>query len=120
MSNSNLSKIEQIVPQIYGPNCDPQVMKFCEDVQKYYLENTDKFYELFQYIINTKIPHFKLWLLNTLIEIINQKYANMSNETKNNFRQTIINIFKSNFEVIFSEQFIVKKYSLLFNKLLKT
>ena len=116
MSNSNLSKIEQIVPQIYGPNCDPQVMKFCENVQKYYLENTDKFYELFQYIINTKIPHFKLWLLNTLIEIINQKYANMSNETKNNFRQTFINVFKSNFEVIFSEQFIVKKYSLLFNK----
>ena len=116
MSNSNLSKIEQIVPQIYGPNCEPQVIKFCEDAQQYYLINTDKFYELFQYIINTKIPHFKFWLLDTLIKIITQKYSNMSNETKNNFRQTIINVFKSNFEVIFSEPYIMKRYSLLFNK----
>ena len=116
MSNSNLAKIEQIVPQIYGPNCDPQVIKFCEDVQQYYLINTDKFLELFQSIINTKIPHFKFWLLDTLIKIITQKYANMSNDTKNNFRQTIINIFKSNFEVIFSEPYIMKRYSLLFNK----
>ena len=116
MSNENLSKIEQISAQLYGPNCDPQIIKFCQDVQNYYLINPDKFNELFQYLLNTKVPHFKFWLIDTLIQLIGQKYLNMNNETKNNFRQYLFNMFNINFETIFSETFVMNRYCLLFNK----
>ena len=116
MSNENLSKIELISAQLYGPNCDPQIIKFCQDVQNYYLINPDKFNELFQYLLNTKVPHFKFWLIDTLIQLIGQKYLNMNNETKNNFRQYLFNMFNINFETIFSETFVMNRYCLLFNK----
>ena len=116
MSIENLSKIEQISAQLYGPNCDPQIVKFCEEVQNYYLVNPDKFMELFQFLLNTKVPHFKFWLIDSLIQLISQKYLTMKNETKNIFRQSLFNIFNSNFETIFSESFVMNRYCLLFNK----
>lgn len=116
MSKENILKIEQISPQLYGPNCDPQIINFCQEVQNYYLSNPDKFNELFQFLITTKVPHFKFWLFDTLIQLISQKYANMSNETKNNFRQELLNMFNSNFDTIFNESFVTNRFCLLFNK----
>ena len=116
MSNENLSKIEQISAQLYGPDCDPQIIKFCQEVQDYYLINPDKFNELFQYLLNTKVPHFKFWLIDSLIQLISQKYLTMKEETKIIFRQSLFNMFNSNFEIIFSESFVMNRYCLLFNK----
>ena len=116
MSNDKITKIEQLAPQLYGPNCDPQVLNFCNEVKNYYLINNDKYEELFQCLINTNVPHFKFWLIDTLIQIVTEKYLNMSNNTKNNFRQSLLNIFNSDFEKIFNESFVTNKYCLLFNK----
>ena len=116
MSNDKITKIEQLAPQLYGPNCDPQVLNFCNEVKNYYLINNDKYDELFKCLINTNIPHFKFWLIDTLIQIVTEKYINMTNNTKNNFRQSLLNIFNSNFEKIFNESFVTNKYCLLFNK----
>ena len=116
MSNDKITKIEQLAPQLYGPNCDPQVLNFCNEVKNYYLINNDKYKELFQCLINTNVPHFKFWLIDTLIQIVTEKYLNMSNNTKNNFRQSLLNIFNSDFEKIFNESFVTNKYCLLFNK----
>ena len=116
MSNENISKIEQLAPQLYGPNCDNEVIKFCENVQNFYLKNNNKFDELFQYLFKTNIPHFKFWLIDTLIKIISEEYLNMTNDTKNKFRQSLLNMFDSNFETIFTEYFVTNKYCILFNK----
>ena len=116
MSNENISKIEQLAPQLYGPNCDNEVIKFCENVQNFYLKNNNKFDELFQYLFKTNIPHFKFWLIDTLIKIISEQYINMTNDTKNKFRQSLLNMFDSNFETIFTEYFVTNKYCILFNK----
>ena len=115
MSNENLLKVEQIVPQIYGP-CDPEVKNFCEEVQNYYINNYDKFNELFQCLLNTKVMHFRFWIMQTLIQLISQKYNNMANETKNNFRQFLLQMFNLDFDKLFKEYYIMQRYCLLFNK----
>ena len=38
MSNDKITKIEQLAPQLYGPNCDPQVLNFCNGVKDYYFK----------------------------------------------------------------------------------
>ena len=114
MSNENISKIEQLAPQLYG-KYDPQTIKICQEMQNYYIQNNDKFEELFHYLLNTKVPHFKFWLLDTLIQIVNQKYLNMSKNTRDNYRLHILNMFNSNYENIFSEPFVMNRYCLLFN-----
>ena len=116
MSKENILKIEQVSTQLYGPNCDQSIIKFCQDVQNYYLSNTEKYNELFQFLETTKVPHFKFWIFDTLIQLVTQKYINMSNETKKNFRQSLFNMFDSNFEAIFSESFVTNRFCLLFNK----
>ena len=116
MSKENILKIEQVSTQLYGPNCDQSIINFCQNVQNYYLSNTEKYNELFQFLETTKVPHFKFWLLDTLIQLVTQKYTNMSNETKNNFRQSLFNMFDSNFEAKFTESFITNRFCLLFNK----
>ena len=116
MSNENISKIEQLAPQLYGPNCDNEIIKFCENVQNFYLINNNKFDDLFQYLLKTNVPHFKFWLIDTLIKIISQEYLKMTNETKNKFRQYLLNMFDSDFEKIFTESFVMNRYCILFNK----
>ena len=116
MSNENIAKIEQLAPQLYGPNCDNEIIKFCENIQNYYLINNNKFDDLFQYLLKTNIPHFKFWLIDTLIKIISQEYLKMTNETRNKFRQYLLNMFDSDFEKIFKESFVMNRYCILFNK----
>jgi hypothetical protein len=115
MANENISNFEQLVPQLYG-KYNPEIVKICQEKQNYYLENNYKFEELFQFLLKTKVPHFKFWLLDTLIQIVSQKYGNMSQETRKNFRLYILNMFNSDYENIFSEPFVMNRYCLLFNK----
>ena len=113
MSNNQLLKVEQITQQLYGPNCNPDILKFSQDVQNYYKENNHKFEELFQALITTNNLHFKFWILDCLSQIILQKYTSMSKETRDKFRHALLNMF--NYEKIFTESFIVNKYCSLFN-----
>lgn len=113
MSNDQIIKVEQIAQQLYGPNCKKEIIKFCQDVQDYYKENNHKFEDLFQALITTNNLHFKFWILDSLSQIINQKYKSMSKETVDKFRQALLNMF--NYEKIFTESFIVNKYCSLFN-----
>jgi hypothetical protein len=116
MSDDRISKVEQLAPQLYGPNCDPQILKFCNEMKTYYLNNIDNYHELFKGLMNTNSMHFKFWIIDTLTEIINQKYKSMSKATKDAFRQSLLNIFNANFEKIFNESFVTNKYCVLFNK----
>ena len=116
MSEDRIAKLQQLAPQLYGPNCDTQIKQYFDEMKNYYLTNTDKFHELFHYLLTTNSKHFKFWLVDMLIQIITQKYGNMSKATKDSFRQSLLNIFNSNFEKIFDEPFVTNKYCVLFNK----
>ena len=113
MSNNQLIQVEQMAQQLYGPDNNAEILKFCQQVQDHYKENTHKFEELFQALITTNNLHFKFWILDSLSQIILQKYTSMSKETIDKFRQALLNMF--NYEKIFKESFIVNKYCTLFN-----
>ena len=113
MSNEEIAKVEQLAPQLYGPNCSPEILKFCQDLQNYFMQNTDKFDILFQSLISTPNLHFKFWLLDTLSQIVLQKYTSMTTLTRDKLRQAILNMF--NYEKVFSAPFIINKYCFLFN-----
>ena len=118
MENINyniLKKVEQLIPEYYGPNYNNETVKFIDEISNYYVNNPDKFIELFNNFITTEIKQYKLWLLNTLIQIISKKYQIMDNNTKNNFRQCLLSVFTLNFDKIFNELFVIKKYCELFN-----
>ena len=113
MSNNQLIQVEQISKQLYGPDNNAEILKFCQQVQDHYKENTHKFEELFQALITTNNLHFKFWILDSLSQIVLNKYNSMSKETRDKFRQALLNMF--NYEKIFKESFIVNKYCTLFN-----
>lgn len=113
MSNNQLIQVEQIAQQLYGPNNNPEILKFCQQVLDHYKENPHKFEELFQALITTNNLHFKFWILDSLSQIILNKYNSMSKETRDKFRQALLKMF--NYEKIFTESFIVNKYCTLFN-----
>lgn len=113
MSNNQLIQVEQISKQLYGPDNNAEILKFCQQVQDHYKENTHKFEELFQALITTNNLHFKFWILDSLSQIVLNKYNSMSKETRDKFRQALLNMF--NYEKIFNESFIVNKYCTLFN-----
>ena len=114
--NENLlKKVEELIPEYYGPNCKNETIQFINNVSEYYIENPEKFVELFNNLVTTKIKQFKLWILNTLIQLISKKYQSLQNITKDNFRQYLINVFSLDFEKIFDEFFVIIKYCELFN-----
>ena len=115
-TNENfLKKVEQLIPEYYGPNYNIETVKFINDVADYYVDNPNKFVELFNNFISTEIKQYKLWILNTLIQMISKKYQNLDNNTKNNFRQCLLSVFSLDFDKIFNELFVIKKYCELFN-----
>lgn len=115
MLSEKIIKVEQLVSELYGPNCSQESLLFCQDVQNYYIENIINFEELFQSLLRTKIPHFKFWIIDTLIKLINQKYSLMTNDIKDRFRIALLNLFNYNIDIIFKESFIMNKFCLLFN-----
>ena len=117
MSNNEnlLKKVEELIPEYYGPNYNNETVNFINGVSELYVQNPEQFGELFNNLVNTKIKQFKLWILNTLIQVISNKYKNMQNNIRDNFRQYLINVFSLDFEKVFDELFIIKKYCELFN-----
>ena len=117
MSNNEnmLKKVEELISEYYGPNYNEETVKFINGVTEYYVSNPEQFVELFQKLVTTKIKQFKLWLLNTLIQVISKKYQSLNVSTRNNFRQYLLNVFSLDFQNVFDEIFIVKKYCELFN-----
>ena len=115
MLSEKIIKVEELVSELYGPNCSQESLQYCQDVQNKYIENNNRFEDLFQSLINTRIPHFKFWIIDTLIKIINQKYSTMTKVIRDKFRQSLLNLFNYNIEIILKESFIINKYCLLFN-----
>ena len=74
MLSEKIIKVEELVSELYGPNCSQESLQYCQDVQNKYIENNNRFEDLFQSLINTRIPHFKFWIIDTLIKIINQLF----------------------------------------------
>ena len=115
-SNENiLKKVEELISEYYGPNYNEETVKFINGVTEYYVSNPEQFAELFQKLVTTKIKQFKLWLLNTLIQVILKKYQSLKISTRNDFRQFLLNVFSLDFQNVFDEIFIIKKYCELFN-----
>ena len=110
-----LKKVEELIPEYYGPNFNNETVQFINGVSDFYIQNPERFEELFNNLVTTKMKQFKLWLLNTLIQVISKQYLNFQNSTRDKFRQYLINIFSLDFEKVFDEIFIIKKYCELFN-----
>ena len=118
MSNNEemLKKVEKLIPEYYGPSYKNETVNFINGVTEFYVANADYFTELFNNLVSTKLKQFKLWLLNTLIQVITRNYQALKNSGKNNiFRQYLINIFSLDFSQVFDEIFVIKKYCELFN-----
>ena len=118
MSNNEemLKKVEKLIPEYYGPSYKNETVNFINGVTEFYVSNTDYFTELFNNLVSTKLKQYKLWLLNTLIQVITRNYQSLKNSGKNNiFRQYLINIFSLDFSQVFDEIFVIKKYCELFN-----
>ena len=117
MSNGDnlLQKVEALIAEYYGPNYNNETVQFINGVAVYYIGNPEKFMDLFNNLVNTNIKQFKLWLLNTLIKVIKEKYESLQKNTKDNFRQCLISMFSLDFKKVFDELFVVKKYCELFN-----
>ena len=118
MSNNEemLKKVEKLIPEYYGPSYKNETVNFINGVTEFYVANADHFTELFNNLVSTKLKQYKLWLLNTLIQVITRNYQALKNSGKNNiFRQYLINIFSLDFSQVFDEIFVIKKYCELFN-----
>ena len=118
MSNNEemLKKVEKLIPEYYGPNYNIETVTFINGVTEFYVANPGNFIELFSNLVSTKLKQFKLWLLNTLIQVITKNYQALKNSSKNDiFRQYLINIFSLDFAQVFDEIFVIKKYCELFN-----
>ena len=118
MSNNEemLKKVEKLIPEYYGPSYKNETVNFINGVTEFYVANADYFTELFNNLVSTKLKQYKLWLLNTLIQVITRNYQALKNSGKNNiFRQYLINIFSLDFSQVFDEIFVIKKYCELFN-----
>ena len=110
-----LKRVEELIPEYYGPNYNNETVTFINGVAELYIQNPEKFIELFNNLVNTKIKLFKVWILNTLIQLISKKYTNFNNNLKENFRQYLLSFFSLDFEKVFDEYFVITKYCELFN-----
>ena len=118
MSNNEemLKKVEKLIPEYYGPNYKNETVNFINGVTEFYVSNANNFAELFNNLVSTKLKQFKLWLLNTLIQVITKNYQALKTSGNNNiFRQYLINVFSLDFTQVFDEIFVIKKYCELFN-----
>ena len=74
-----LKKVEELIPEYYGPNFNNETVQFINGVSDFYIKNPERFEELFNNLVTTKMKQFKLWLLNTLIQVISKQYLNFQN-----------------------------------------
>ena len=74
-SEDLLKRVEELIPEYYGPNYNNETVTFINGVAELYIQNPEKFIELFNNLVNTKTKLFKVWLLNTLIQLISKNIS---------------------------------------------
>ena len=86
MTTAELSKVESIAEQLYGPSPSQEITQYCEQMKNFYLSNLNSFQDLFNSYIKTANSHFAFWLLDVLITLTNTQYNNLSPQLKETFR----------------------------------
>lgn len=113
MSIVNLEDLEKLTSKLYGPQQDPSLNTYEKNLSNSYLENYNRFGELFEFFVNSNNPHCQFWVLNCLINLVEQKYNLFTNEEKENFRRIILFLFESKIDKVSATPFINGKFCLL-------
>ena len=113
MSIVNLEDLEKLTEKLYGPQQDPSLNLYEKSISDSYIQNYSLFTELFELFITTKSNHCQFWILNKLINLVQTKYNNFSDEEKLNFRKILLFLFENKIDKISSTTFINGKFCLL-------
>lgn len=119
MSIINLRDLENLASKLYGPKQDTSLIQNANAIKEAYLQNFQKFSELFDYLINTNNQHCQFWIMDLLILLLNEKYKNFTAEHKEKFREVLLYIINNYIEKISSINFIENKLSVLMINFLK-
>jgi len=113
MSIVNLEDLEKLTEKLYGPQQDPSLTVYEKNISDSYIQNYKRLSELFEFFVSTSNPHCQFWILNCLINLVQQKYELLDIEEKANFRKIILFLLESNINKIAATTFINGKYCLL-------
>ena len=113
MTTAELSKVESIAEQLYGPSPSQEITQYCEQMKNFYLSNLNSFQDLFNSYIKTANSHFAFWLLDILITLTNTQYNNLSPQLKENFRNYLTQIILNQTNPIHNVLFIMNKFCFL-------
>lgn len=113
MSIVNLEDLEKLTEKLYGPQQDPSLILYEKSISDSYVQNYNRFSELFEFFVNTNNPHCQFWVLNCLINLVQKKYESFKTEEKANFRKIILFLFESKIDKIAATNFISVKFCLL-------
>jgi len=119
MNIINLADVENLTDKLYGNQPDASLMQYAGALKENYLNNPGGFVDLFSFVINSNKQHCLFWSLDLLSSLVNSRYETFSEEMKMKFRETLIFLVENQLEKIFSANFIVNKFSVLFINWLK-
>ena len=110
--NIDLSYLENCVSQLYNPNPNNQVKEYVEKVKNYYSINLNLIPNLFDFFTKSTIPQFQFWDLDLLINLTNNFYPHIPNETKQLIRQLIISLIQNELVKLYKIPYISSKFCL--------
>jgi exportin-T len=110
--NIDLSYLENCVSQLYNPNPNNQVKEYVEKVKNYYSINLNLIPNLFEFFTKSTIPQFQFWDLDLLINLTNNFYPHIPNETKQLIRQLIISLIQNELVKLYKIPYISSKFCL--------
>lgn len=113
MSIVNLEDLEKLTEKLYGPQQDPTLTLYEQNITDSYVQNYNRYSELFEFFVTTNNPHCQFWVLNCLIKLVQQKYELLNIEEKANFRKIILFLFETKIDKIAATTFINGKFCLL-------
>ncbi len=113
MSIVNLEDLEKLTEKLYGPQQDPNLTLYEKSISDSYVQYYNRYSDLFEFFVNTNNPHCQFWVLNCLINLVQQKYESLSTDEKANFRKIILFLFESKIDKIAATTFINGKFCLL-------
>ena len=110
--NIDLSYLENCVSQLYNPNPNNQIKEYVEKVKNYYSINLNLIPNLFEFFNKSTIPQFQFWDLDLLINLTNNFYPHIPNETKQLIRQLIISLIQNQLMKLYKMPYISSKFCL--------